>query len=57
MLLVCLGRSLVCEGMDILGDRFVIEIRGDRLCEGNMDFYAIAFGLRLGCDRLKFLEI
>ena len=42
-------RSLICESMDILGDRFLTKIqgrslfdvvgllRGDRLCGGNMD--------------------
>ncbi len=30
MLLVGWGRSLVRESVDILGDRFIIEIRGDR---------------------------
>ena len=37
------GDRLFSESMDILGDRFVIEIRGDRC----FDIYVY-----VGCDRL-----
>jgi len=37
MLLVYSGRSLVRESVDILGDRFLIEISGDRFCGESID--------------------
>ncbi|CAN1210155.1 hypothetical protein TUMEXPCC7403_08165 [Tumidithrix helvetica PCC 7403] len=61
-------RSLVRESMDILGDRFVIEIRGDRcfdvvdyaggdrLCGGSVDILGDRFVIEIRGDRI-FLGI